>query len=284
MNLRSFSTLQIALGVSIAVHAVLLTVRFVDPEGFNRIFQDTPLEVILVNAKTTEKPDPSKVQAIAQHTLAGGGEAEKGRATTPLPASALTEMGDSPEDAQRKIEALQEQQMMLLAQVRRQLAALPPPDPKQAANTPEAQANEERRLQLFKLLAEIERRVNEQNARPKKRYISPATREEVYAVYYDALRRKVEDKGTQNFPEQGGKKLYGELIMILTVNHDGRVLETEVVQGSGNRLLDRRAEAIARAAGPFGHFGPAMRAKADQIAVVSRFKFTHDQTLETAVR
>jgi len=27
-----------------------------------------------------------------------------------------------------------------------------------------------------------------------------------------------------------------------------------------------------------------MRARADQIAVVSRFKFTHEQTLETAVR
>ena len=124
MNFRTFSTLQIALGVSIAVHAVLLTVRFVDPEGFNRIFQDTPLEVILVNAKTAEKPDAAKAQAIAQHTLAGGGDAEKGRATTPLPPSALTEIGDATEDAQRKIEAMQEQQMLLLAQLRQQLAML----------------------------------------------------------------------------------------------------------------------------------------------------------------
>ena len=62
------------------------------------------------------------------------------------------------------------------------------------------------------------------------------------------------------------------------------VLATEIVQGSGNRLLDNRAEAIAQAAGPFGAFGPAMRAKADQIAVVSRFKFTRDQTLETSVQ
>ena len=162
----------------------------------------------------------------------------------------------------------------------RPFSASPPP----ASESTAQEQQEERRRQLVKLLAEIEKRINDENARPRKRYISPATREEVYAVYYDQLRRKVEDKGTQNFPEQGGKKLYGELIMILTVNHDGRVLETEVVQGSGNRLLDRRAEAIARAAGPFGHFGPAMRAKADQIAVVSRFKFTHDQTLETAVR
>ena len=72
MNLRSFSTLQIALGASVAVHAVLLTVRFVDPEGFNRVFEDTPLEVILVNTKTHEKAD--KARAIAQTSLAGGGE------------------------------------------------------------------------------------------------------------------------------------------------------------------------------------------------------------------
>ena len=281
MNFRTFSTLQIALGVSIAVHAVLLTVRFVDPEGFNRIFQDTPLEVILVNAKTAEKPDAAKAQAIAQHTLAGGGDAEKGRATTPLPPSALTEIGDATEDAQRKIEAMQEQQMLLLAQVRRQLAALPPPDPKQAANTPEAQEREERRRQLFKLLAEIERRVNEENARPKKRYISPATREEVYAVYYDRLRRKIEDRGTENFPTAAGRKMYGELTMLLTVDREGRVIDAEVVQTSGNLTLDRRAMAIARSAGPFGRFSEAMRRQADQIVVVSRFKFTRDETLET---
>ena len=94
----------------------------------------------------------------------------------------------------------------------------------------------------------------------------------------------MEDKGTENFPEQAGRKLYGELTMIVTVNHDGRVLETEIVQSSGNPTLDRRAEAIARAAGPFGAFNATMRQKADQIAMVARFKFTRDQTLETIVR
>ena len=96
MNLRKFSTLQIALGFSIAVHAVLLTVRFVDPEAFNRVFEDTPLEVVLVNARSNEKAE--KAQAIAQFALAGGGEAAKGRATSPLPPSALTEVGDAVEE------------------------------------------------------------------------------------------------------------------------------------------------------------------------------------------
>ena len=279
MNLRSFSTLQLALGASFAVHAVLLTVRFVDPEGFNRVFEDSPLEVVLVNTKTTEKPE--KAHAIAQTSLAGGGEAAKGRATSPLPPSALTQVGDSAEDANRRIEAMQEQQMMMLAQVKTMLAAMPPVDPRQPSSTPEARSREDKRRHLIKLVAEIERRINEENARPKKRYISPSTREAVYAVYYDGLRRKIEDKGTHNFPEVAGKKLYGELTMIVTVNFDGKVLGTEVVETSGSLALDRRARTIARSAGPFGRFNEAMRRRADQIVVVSRFKFTRDETLET---
>ncbi len=280
--LRTFSTLQLALGVSVAVHAALLSVRFIDPEGFQRVFQDTPLEVILVNAKSGERPD--KAQTIAQASLAGGGDADKGRASSPLPYSALTAVGDDYEDAQRKLDALQEQQTQLLAQLRKQLASLPPPDPRQASQGAEQASEQDKRRQLVKLLAEIEKRINEENARPKKRYVSPATREAAYAVYYDALRSKVEDKGTENFPEQGGKKLYGELTMIVTVNHDGRVLGTEIVQGSGNATLDRRAEAIARAAGPFGAFNAEMRKKADQIALVARFRFTRDQTVQTVVQ
>ncbi|MCY7318251.1 MAG: TonB family protein [Ramlibacter sp.] len=257
----------------------MLTVRFVDPESFNRVFHDTPLEVILVNSSSNEKPE--KAQAIAQASLAGGGEAAKGRATSPLPPSALSELGDAAEEAQKKIDSMQDQQMVMLAQVRRMLSAMPPPDPQESKSNPDAMAREDKRRQLVKLLAEIERRINEENARPKKRYISPATREEVYAIYYDGLRRKIEDRGTQNFPELAGQKLYGELTMIVTVNFDGKVIGTEVVETSGNLTLDRRAQAIARAAGPFGSFSDAMRRKADQIVVVSRFRFTRDETLET---
>ncbi len=280
--LRSLSTLQLALAVSVLVHAVVLSIRFVDPEAFDRVFEDTPLEVILVNSQTKEAPD--KAQAIAQANLAGGGESAntQERATSPLPYSAMTNMGNDFEERQRQIDAMQAQQMQLLAQLRSQLAQYKPPDTRKATASQADIEQEEKHQQLVKMLAEIEKRIHEENARPKKRYISPATREEVYALYYDTLRRKVEERGTANFPEAGGKKLYGELIMIMTVNHDGRVLGTEVYKSSGNQQLDRRAEAIAVSAGPFGHFGPALRVKADQIAVVSRFRFTREQVLETA--
>ena len=283
MNLRKLSPLQITLAISVALHALLLTVRFVDPERFDRVFQDTPLEVILVNARTNEKPD-SKARAIAQATLTGGGDADAGRATSPLPPSALVDVGDSLEDeTQRKLHQLQEQQQLLLSTLKNQLAALPPRDPAHPPQSAEEREREEKRKQLIKLLAEIERRINTENARPKKRYISPSTREEVYAVYYDSLRRAIEEKGTEQFPTAAGRKLYGELTMIVTVDSRGRVVETEVVESSGSKGLDRQAALIARAAGPFGKFSKAMRQRADQIVVVSRFNFTRDETLQANV-
>ena len=276
------SPLALALLLSLAVHAVLLTVRFVAPEQFNRVFKDTALEVILVNAQSQERPEHA--QAIAQANLAGGGDVAQGRATSPMPYSALTRIGDDFEERQRQIDALQERQTTLLTQLRQRLAALPEFDPREAAQQQAREQQEQKRKQLLKQLAELEKRINEENARPKKRYISPATKEAAYAVYYDALRHKVEEKGTENFPEVGGRKLYGDLIMVLTINHDGRVLETEIVQSSGQQDLDRRAQAIAYASGPFGSFTPAMRAQADQIVVVARFSFTRDQVLQSNVQ
>lgn len=277
--MKSFSTLQLALGASLLVHAVLVTTRFVDPQSFDRIFQDTPLEVILVNAKSDEKPVIAT--AIAQASLAGGGEQDKGRATSPLPPSAFTALGDATEDAQRQVNAMQQQQTLLLSQIKNQLATLAAKDPKIESQDPERAEREQKRQQLLKILAEIEKRINEENARPKKRYISPATQEAVYAVYYDSLRQRIEEKGTRDFPEQAGKKLYGELTMIVTVNFDGQILATEVVVSSGNLTLDRRAQNIVQGVGPFERFNAAMRQRADQIVVVSRFKFTRDDTLKT---
>jgi protein TonB len=276
--LVKLSALQIALIVSAAAHAVLLSVRFVAPESFNRIFEDTPLDVVLVNSRTTMAPD--QAQAIAQATLAGGGEADRGRATSPLLPSPQPEVGDAQDESRKQIEQLQETQQQLLTQVRRELAAMPAPRDREDEGSPEERAQEERRRRLVQLLAEIEKRVNETNARPKKRYISPATKEAAYAQYYDQLRRKIEDRGTRNFPEQGGQKLYGELTMNVTVDAAGNVVETEIVRASNSRVLDRQAVAIVQAAAPFGPFDAKMRAQADQLVVTSRFRFTREDGLE----
>ncbi len=285
-SLKSLSVLQWALAASVLLHGLVLTIRFVDPEGFRRLFQPTTLDVVLVNDKSDDKPDKKNAQAIAQHSLAGGGDAaDKRIVSSPLPPTPQAQAGDAAIDEnQRRIDAMLQQQELLMAQVRQQLAAMPKIDPAKSADDPEARAQEDRRRQLANILAAIERRVQEENSRPRKRYLSPATLGTTYAQYYDDMRRKIETRGTANFPQVAGRKLYGELLMALLINHDGRILDARVVQSSGNRMLDRLAEAVAQAAAPFGNFTAAMRKDTDQFDVTARFRFTHEQTLETTLQ
>ncbi|MBK6717944.1 MAG: TonB family protein [Burkholderiales bacterium] len=270
-----------ALLLSLCVHAGLLLLRFADPEAFNRLVEDSPLEVVLVNASTATAPQ--KAQVIAQRNLAGGGDALQGRVSTPLPPSLQNQSGDSFEEARRQIEQMQVQQMMLLAQLKRELAALGQPDSQKGAGATAKAADEERRRQLLALLGQIEKRIHDESARPRRRFVSPAAREGVHAIYYDTLRRRIEDLGTRNFPEANGQKLYGELTMMVAVDIDGRVAQAEVIESSRNRTLDRRAVSIVKAASPFGPFTAAMRSQFDQLVFISRFRFTRDEGLRAAV-
>ena len=273
-------TLQWTLVLSLLVHLGLMTLRFAAPEVFNRVFEDTPLEVVLVNARSNERPKDA--QALAQVSLAGGGHVtEVLMSSSPLPAAPQLEPGADISEVQRKIEALKVQQMRLLTQLKAELSDLTREETGDASNAPDRQAREERKQQLTRQLSQIEQRVEQTQGAPRKRYISPATKETVYALYYDKLRRTIEMQGTLNFPQARGEKLYGKLTMVITVNSQGELLNTEVASSSRNPLLDERAVAIVRSAGPFEPFGAKMRRQADQIVVVSRFMFSRDDTLST---
>ena len=271
-----------ALGLSLGLHAVLLTWRSADPESFNRVFEDTPLEVILVNARSEDSSQDAR--ALAQANLDGGGQTLQIRmASHALPAGITSSPGDALQERQRQLQALQSQQMRLLSQLREELNRLSQAQGDGERNA-QAQAEREQRRQLLSThLAQIEQRVQQTQSGPRKRYISPATRETVYARYYDRLRRLIEHRGTVDFPEVNGEKLYGKLTMVITLDQQGRVLGTEVASSSGNPLLDERARAIVLAAGPFDAFDARMRRQADQIVMVSRFMFLRDDSLSTRV-
>jgi len=279
---KKLTLLQICLGVSALLHGGLFSFRLIDPEGFNRTFKDTPLEVILVNAGS-ETP-PEKAQALAQHNLAGGGEADKGRATSPLPPSLEAESGDALEQTARMIEQMQQEQQQLLTQVKNELSALPPPQPRAKTETDQNRADEERRRQLTKLLAEIEKRVREENERPKKRYISPATMKSADALYYSQFRTQIERAGTEHFPTSNGQKLYGEMVMEVWLNRQGKVVDAIITQPSRSKQLDKRARAIVLAAGPFGAVPAEVIAGRDLLLISSRFRFTRDAGMQATTQ
>lgn len=274
--LSQLTLLHKTLVISIGIHAGLLGFRFVDPEGFDRTFRDTPLEVILVNAGGDQAPE--KAQALAQMNLAGGGESDKKdeRATSPFKPSDENETGDALEQTARMIEEMQQEQQQILAELKKELSALPPPDPRLKADAQQAMAEEERRRQLTKLIGEIDKRINEQNSRPKKRFLSPATLKSVDALYYNQFRTVVERAGTEKFPVYNGQKLYGELVMEVWIDRSGKIIDAIVTQPSRNPNLDKRAQAIVKAAGPLQPVPAEVMAGKDLLLISSRFKFTRD--------
>lgn len=248
--------------LSLGAHALMLCIPLSAHSPTLRTATPPPLEIILLNARRPKTSDtPAQPQALAQSSWAGGGDAERGRARSPRPQAALDADLRHNQAMAEPLGQLQQQQQLLLGQIRRQMT----------------QASEPVQRQL----AEIERRIAEENARPRTRYLGPSTREVSYAEYYDRLRRKIEAQGTRFFPTHLGRRLYGELTLILTVDAAGRMVSTELVHSSGQAELDRRARSIARSSAPFGEFTQAMQKEADRLAWVVRFTFSAESGLQT---
>jgi protein TonB len=104
------------------------------------------------------------------------------------------------------------------------------------------------------------------------------------------MQKRVEEVGTLSFPQQSGRKLYGELVMYIPVFQDGSIYEKEggprIERSSGNRALDQAALGIVRRAAPFGKFPANMRStdKDDLWIVITTFTFTREGKLETELR
>lgn len=286
-------SLLIAIGVSVVLHAALLAVRFVAPDSFRFAPTDPGLEVILVNAKKDKKP--VKAEALAQANLDGGGNADSGRAKSPLPDLQRTEDGTSAKAAQKRIAELESMQRKLMDSMKpNSRFALPSgqqTDKAQEAPTqPDALDLLENAKAIARKEAEIARQIEDYNKRPKKTQITPSTREVGYAAYYKALQDRVEKIGTLNFPQKDGKKMYGELVVYIPVFQDGTLYEKDggprVERSSGNPALDREAIRIVRRAAPFGRFPAKMRSdsKDDVWELITRFRFTRDDALEAELR
>ena len=280
---------MIALAASVAAHALLLAVRFAAPEVFRMQPADPGLEVILVNAKHANAP--AKAEALAQANLEGGGTQDAGRSKSPLPDLRRNENGDSIKALQRRIAELEQRQQNVLTRVQRSTFAAAPvrdkdkPDPDRSG-----QDEVDTARQIARMTAEITQTIEDQNKRPKRTHISPSTRQVGYALYYKAMQKRVEEMGTLNFPQQNGRKLYGELVVSIPVFQDGSLYQKEggprVERSSGNPALDKAALDIVRRAAPFGSFPQNMRTvgKDDLWIVITRFTFTREEKMKAELQ
>ena len=252
-----------ALGLSILFHLIFLSFRWGLGEIENRRL-NTPLSVVLVNA--SNQVAPKQANKLAQVDLHGGGN------TSNQDASALhrARLG-----ADARLEVLEKQQKQMLAKLEADRAlsgGRKSGDEKLATS------------QLNSLEAELAKRLQANGREPRRKVLTGAsTKAVVFAQYYDAMRQKIEAYGSAFFPRANGRPLYGSLVIVVSVDAQGRIANNaqgkdglSIGRSSGNSELDRQALAIIRASAPFGAFPAEMRQQIDVLDWVSTFDFTRD--------
>lgn len=273
--------LKVALGISLAVHAVLLSIHFELPQALGAA-SERALDVILVNSK--HKTKPTKAQAKAQADLDGGGNVEEDRrAKTPLPPSENTREGTELIDAQRKVAQLEAMQQQMLTQAKSTVArpvanvvATPEPEPVRSGSDLATSA-----MAMLHLEAEIARQTEEYNKRPRRKFIGTTAQEYRFAQYVENWRQKVERVGNLNYPSAARGKVYGSLMMVVIIKANGELESVEIARSSGKPILDEAAMRIVRLAAPYAAFPDGIRTDTDQIVIPRVWSFTQADRLSS---
>jgi len=274
---RDERVLGAAVGISILLHGALLSMHFKFPDSQRWKSANQPLEVVLVNARTRERP--SRPEVLAQSNLDRGGNVDQSRrAKTPLPVTAPPKPGKDLAEAKRRVRELEVQQQRLLAQARESAARVPAERPRpapseQPATQPSGRDMADLALAAMRLQAQIDRQIQEYQKRPRKKFIGANAAEYRFAQYEEDWRVKVERVGTLNYPPEARGKLYGNLRLTVTIRPDGNVESIELDRSSGLKVLDAAAFKIVRMASPFAVFPPNIRRDTDLLVITRTWFF-----------
>jgi protein TonB len=282
---RQSRVLLVSVAASILLHAILLTIHFRYPEAMRWNSASQPLEVVLVNSKTREKPDRAK--ALAQANLDGGGNSDaRQRATSPLPTTNPKDPGRDLAEMRRRQRELEAQQQQLLAQAREARSSVAagsegrnPSD--EAAPQVSGRDMADRSLAMLNLQAQIARQVQAYQERPRKRFIGASAREYRFAQYEEDWRAKIERVGTLNYPAEARGKLYGMLQLTVTIRPDGSVDSIEMNRSSGLKVLDAAAHRIVQLAAPFAAFPAEIRKDTDLLVITRTWFFAQGDKVFT---
>lgn len=279
---------QVALAGSIFLHLVVIVlVNFAMPER-NTVSNDKPLEVVLVNAKSKTKP--TKALAQAQHNLDGGGNTDADRrAKSPLPLLRNDPDSSDVAIAQKRVEQLEQEVRQVMTQRKSTFAAAsgPTQPAQQVQPLPDAppsltQADKQRSLNIQRLEAEIAKNWDAYQKRPRRQSIGASASEYRFARYVEAWREKVERLGEANYPQAArDQKLYGSLLLIVSIRSNGSIDNIEIRRSSGSKILDNAAIKIVRMGAPYAPFPANVAKDTDVIDIVRTWRFTSSDRIET---
>jgi len=267
--------LWLAIAISLAMHALLLTLHFSFPDT-SKAMRDKALDIILVNARSEKKPN--EAQALAQANLEGGGNTDENRRVkTPLPTKPQQTAGTEIETMQRRVREIEvaQKKMLTAAKTARAVAVARNAEeqPTPVTSLSGLDLAESARA-MARLEGEINKSVDEYNKRPRTRFIGARTKEYRFAQYIESWRQKVERIGTLNYPEEARGKLYGSLVLTASINHDGSLNRVDINRSSGYKVLDDAAKRIVRMAAPYADFPPDIRRDTDILEITRTWYFT----------
>jgi protein TonB len=265
-----------AFAISLALHGLLLLIQFRLPEG--KPLRDKGLEVVLVNTRHAKAPD--KPEVLAQANVDGGGNTEQNlRPSTPLPPQPTRRDGDALVEAKRRTpEPVRDQKQVITRDKAPAKVATAPKKVEQPVAQPEPPQVSgldllDSAAAVARLEAQIDRDLQDLAKRPRKKFIGARAQEYRFAQYVEDWRQKVERVGTLNYPEAARGKLYGSLLLSVSIRADGAVEKVGVLRSSGHKVLDDAAVRIVKMAAPYAPFPPDIRKDYEIIEITRTWKF-----------
>jgi len=268
---------------SILLHLFVLAIKF-SPFDLTTLDRNgPPLEVALVNAKSTTKP--TKAEILAQAHLDGGGNTDANRhAKTPLPVLPHDNATTDLSVATQKVQELEKQAKEMVTQLRAPASVAPavakPTDAKEMPELPSATEVMQRTLEAVRLEAQIAKEMEAYEKRPKRHFVGARAEEYRFARYVEDWRLKVERIGNLNYPEAArAKKLYGSLLLTVGIRADGTLESVGLDRSSGQKVLDIAAAKIVEMAAPYAPFPPDIRRDTDILYITRTWTFAPGDSL-----
>lgn len=135
------------------------------------------------------------------------------------------------------------------------------------------------------LHARLDQQKQAYNKIPKTlRLTSASTKAADHAPYLNYWIEKVEKTGNLYYPERARlSKLYGDILMVVTLLPDGSVENVEIVSSSGHATLDQAAITTVKLAAPFAAF-PQRMAEWDKMEITRTWRYMPGNRVITAAQ
>ncbi|MDR2208762.1 MAG: energy transducer TonB [Azoarcus sp.] len=142
-----------------------------------------------------------------------------------------------------------------------------------------AQNNASGEARIRELEAEITQRKQtlQQQQLLRRKQIAGTVTESRFEKYLAGFRRKIACSALLHYPKVARGKVYGEMIVTISVLADGSFEKARIDQSSGHKVLDEGAIDIARRAAPFEPFPPEIRRDTDALDITRTWTFTHTE-------